>query len=85
MTTQIQQQSSCEWLTPEQIDTLNQPLDEQVKQAKLRAQRLDLARDGQEWANLLAACEVTVIKSAEDVAKIHEHMTALESRMVATQ
>lgn len=49
-------------------------LDEQIKQAKLRAQKLELACDAQEWANLLKTCKVTIINSAADLAKVIEYM-----------
>jgi hypothetical protein len=54
------------------------PLDEQIKQVKLRAQRLDLAHDGEEWANLLAKCDVSIINSAADLAKVIEYMDQFE-------
>jgi DNA repair and recombination protein RAD52 len=54
------------------------PLDEQIKQAKLRAKKLDLAHDAAEWAALLEASGVTVITHALDLAKVNGHMTAIE-------
>ncbi len=60
-------------------------LDEQIKQAKLRAQKLGLAHDAQEWATLLATCGVTAIKSAVDLAKSNGHMTAIERGMVTKE
>jgi hypothetical protein len=61
------------------------PLDDQIKGAKLRGQKLGLAHDGQEWANLLRACKVSVINSAVDLAKVNGHMTAFERGVLTTQ
>jgi len=61
------------------------PLDEQIKQAKLRAKKLGLAHDAQEWAALLEAAGVTVITSALDLAKVNGHMTAFEKGVVVTK
>ena len=53
-------------------------LDSLIKQAKLQAQKLGLAKDAAEWANLLKTCKVQDIKSAADLAVIVEHMNAFE-------
>ena len=63
----------------------NPPLDEQIKEAKLRAQRLGLAHDASEWAKLLEAAGVTVINSAHDLAKVNGHMTAFEKGVIVTK
>jgi hypothetical protein len=60
------------------------PLGEQVKQAKLRASSLGLAKDAAEWASLLKTCKVASIKSAVDLAKVTEHMDAFERDQAAS-
>jgi hypothetical protein len=65
-------------------DSSKQPsLDEQIKQAKIRAQKLGLACDASEWANLLKTCQVQSIASAADLAKVNGHMTAFEREQQA--
>jgi DNA repair and recombination protein RAD52 len=61
------------------------PLDEQIKLAKLRAQKLGLAHDSAEWAALLAASGVTVINTSVDLAKVNGHMTAFEKGVVVAK
>jgi AAA domain len=53
-------------------------LDDQIKQAKLRAGSLGLARDAAEWASLLRSCKIAQIKSTDDLAKVTEHMDQFE-------
>lgn len=54
------------------------PLDEQIKHAKLRAQKLGLACDSAEWAGLLKTCKVAEIKTEQDLAKVIEHTDQFE-------
>jgi len=58
-------------------------LDEQIKQAKLRARKLGLAHDATEWASFLSACKVAAIHGPLDLAKIHEHLTSVEQSVNA--
>ena len=61
------------------------PLDDQIKEAKLRAQKLGLAHDTQEWAMLLKTCHIAIINSAVDLAKVNGYMTQFERGVFATQ
>jgi hypothetical protein len=58
-------------------------LESLIKQAKRRAEKLGLAKDAAEWANLLAAASVTVIKSAADLEKVTTHMDQFEREQEA--
>ncbi len=60
------------------------PLTEEIKRAKLRAQKMGVARDAVQWATLLKVCKVVQIKSAVDLAKVNGHMTAIEKGVVVT-
>ncbi len=64
-------------------EPLAPPLDEQIKQAKLRAQKLGLACDSAEWTNFLAQCKVTILKSAVDLEKVIERMDQFEREQEA--
>lgn len=64
---------------------VNPPLDEQIKQAKLRAQKIGLAQDADEWASLLKACQVTIINSAVELAKITGYMDQFEREQETSQ
>ncbi len=58
-------------------------LDSLIKQAKLRASSLGLARDAAEWASLLKSCKIAEIKSTADLAVIIEHMDQFEREQQA--
>jgi hypothetical protein len=56
-------------------------LDEQIRLAKLRAQKLDLARDTIEWQAILRACQIAYIGNFADVAAINTYLTEFENNL----